>query len=191
MSFLLLLLRRFGLLLPPTLTLRAGRATTQRLRAAMTTTNHLRAGRHTTLVVPSRRGTTRKVGASADNRRLYPARVRTTFRLYARDAMSVTSHLSFFRGEDITLDFQMIPPVDITGWTLSFKVADSLGGTVQFTKTPTIVDGPRGIFRVTIASADTSSITVGRWVWDCRRTDSGSKATLADGTLELRQEVTA
>ena len=109
----------------------------------------------------------------------------------ASATMSITSGLTFFRGEDITIDFTMTPPVDITGWTLSFKVAVSLGGAVQFTKTPTIVDGPRGKFRVTIASADTSALAVGRYVWDCRRTDSGAKATLADGALELRQEVTA
>jgi hypothetical protein len=85
----------------------------------------------------------------------------------------------------------MTPIVDVTGWTISFKVAASLGGTVQFTKSATIVDGPRGRFRVTIASADTSGLAVGRYVWDARRTDSGNKATLADGFLDLRQEVTA
>jgi hypothetical protein len=105
--------------------------------------------------------------------------------------VSVTSHLSFFRGEDVTLDFQLTPPIDITGWTISLKMADSLGGTVQFTKSATITSGPEGRFRVTIASADTSGLAVGRYVWDARRTDSGNKATLADGTLELRQEVTA
>ena len=83
------------------------------------------------------------------------------------------------------------PPVNVTGWAITFKCADTLGGTVQFTKTATMVDGPRGWFRVSIASADTASLTAGRYVWDCRRTDSGSKATLADGYLELRQEVTA
>jgi hypothetical protein len=105
--------------------------------------------------------------------------------------VSITSNLSFFRGEDITLDFQMTPPVDVTGWTISFKVATTLGGTVQFAKSASIIDGPRGKFRVSIASADTSGLTVGRYVWDCRRTDSGNKATLADGYLDLRQEVTA
>lgn len=105
--------------------------------------------------------------------------------------MSITSHLTFFRGEDILLEFQMTPPSDITGWTISFKLADSLGGTVQFTKSATITDGPRGKFRVSIASADTASLTAGRYMWDARRTDSGSKATLADGWLDLRREVTA
>ena len=104
--------------------------------------------------------------------------------------MSITSSLRFFRGEDIILDFTMTPPLDITGWTLSFKVANTLGGTVQFTKSATIVDAPQGKFRVTIASADTASLAVGRYVWDCRRTDAGNRATVADGSIDLRQEVT-
>ena len=104
--------------------------------------------------------------------------------------MSLTTNMTFFRGEDITLDFTMTPPMDITGWTLSLEVANTLGGTIQFIKSATIVDGPRGRFRVTIASADTSSLAVGRYVWDCRRTDAGNKATVADGSIDLRQEVT-
>jgi len=111
--------------------------------------------------------------------------------LFEAAAVSITSHLTFFRGEDVTLDFQMTPPSDVTGWTISLKIADTIGGTVQVTKAATITDGPRGRFRVTLASADTASLAVGRYVWDARRTDSGNKATLADGTLDLRQEVTA
>lgn len=62
---------------------------------------------------------------------------------------------------------------------------------MQFTKSASITDCPRGHFRVTIASADTAALTAGHYVWDCRRTDAGSKATLADGHLDLRREVTA
>jgi hypothetical protein len=120
-----------------------------------------------------------------------PAGTHTHRRLGAARAMSITSNLTFFRGEDITLDFFMQPPEDITGWNISFKVADTLGGTVQFTRTASIVNGPRGHFRVTIPSSDTSALAVGRYVWDARRTDSGSKTTLADGYLDLKQEVTA
>lgn len=106
-------------------------------------------------------------------------------------SVSITSHLSFFRGEDVTLDFQMTPPADITGWAITFKAADAIGGTVQVTKSASILDGPRGRFRVALASADTAALAVGRYVWDARRTDAGFKSTLADGTLDLRQEVTA
>jgi len=108
--------------------------------------------------------------------------------------MSITSHITFFRGEDITLNFQMTPPVDITGWTITFSIFTDLpseSGTSVFTATATIADGPRGKFTVGIPSANTASQSVGRYVWDCRREDSGNKATLADGYLILRQEVTA
>jgi hypothetical protein len=105
--------------------------------------------------------------------------------------MSIASNLTFFRGEDIVLDFQLSPPEDITGWTIGFKVADTLGGSVQFTKSASITDGPRGKYRVTLASTDTASLTVGRYTWDARRTDTGAKATLAHGELDLRREVTA
>ncbi len=107
--------------------------------------------------------------------------------------MSLTSSLSWFRGEDVTVDFQMTPPVDVTGWTIRFTLSDTLGGTAQsgFPLTASIVNGPAGRFRVAIASALTASLAVGRYVWDVRRTDAGSKATLADGYLDLRQEVTS
>jgi hypothetical protein len=105
--------------------------------------------------------------------------------------MSVTSSIVFFRGEDVTLNFTMRPPTDITGWTLTFTVRDKLGGTTQFTKTPTLTSATLGQFRVTIASSDTSGLAVGRYVWDVRREDSGNKTTLADGYLTLKQEVTA
>jgi hypothetical protein len=140
----------------------------------------LRANRNTGFNLPAARTTTISCRAN-----------RSTFYLGA-SLVSITSNLSFFRGEDVTLNFQMGPPlVDITGWTITWKLASTLGGTVQFAKTATIVDGPRGQFKVTVASGDTASLSVGRYVWDCRRTDSGNKATLADGYLDLKQEVTA
>ncbi|MFO0929160.1 MAG: hypothetical protein U0736_19410 [Gemmataceae bacterium] len=105
--------------------------------------------------------------------------------------MSISSNLTFFRGEDVTLDFQMARRSSVTGWAITFKAADGLGGTVQITKSATVTDGPRGRFRVSLASADTAALNPGRYVWDVRRTDAGSKATLADGYLDLRREVTA
>jgi hypothetical protein len=115
---------------------------------------------------------------------------RCLFRLEAKPNMSVSSQLSFFRGEDVALDFTQSPTEDVTGWTITFTVKDVLGGTTQFTRSAAIVDGPRGRWRVSIASADTGSLPVGRYIWDARRTDPGNKATLADGFLDLRQECT-
>lgn len=99
--------------------------------------------------------------------------------------------VALHRGQDAVLDFELSPAVDCTGWAVTLKVAAALGGSVEVTKTASIVDGPRGRLRVTLASADTASLAVGRHVWDVRRTDSGSKTTLAGGVLDLMQEVTA
>jgi hypothetical protein len=111
--------------------------------------------------------------------------------LFASDRRSVCDLVALHRGEDVDLEFQLAPPSDCTGWTIALKIAPTLGGTVSTTKSGTVVDGPRGRFRVSLASADTASLPVGRHVWDVRRTDSGSKDTLAEGTLDLRQEVVA
>lgn len=111
--------------------------------------------------------------------------------LFASDRKSLIDRVELHRGEDVDLEFQLAPPSDCTAWTISLKIAPTLGGSVSTTKSASIVDGPRGRFRVSLASADTSGLAVGRHVWDVRRTDSGSKDTLAEGTLDLRQEVTA
>jgi hypothetical protein len=152
----------------------------------------LGASRATTFLLWARTDTTHTRRIRADVNRTLPASPSGAPQLRAGALMSITSNLTFFRGEDITLNFQMSPPnTDITGWNITWKLATALAGTVQVTKTATILDGPRGIFQVSIQSADTSSLSVGRYVWDCRRIDSGNRATLADGYLDLKQEVTA
>jgi hypothetical protein len=111
----------------------------------------------------------------------------------ASSIMSITSNLTWFRGEDVTLQFALTPPyTDITGWTIQLTLKDTLGGTTQggFPLTATVTDGARGKFQFTIASGLTSSLSVGRYVWDVRRTDLGQKATLADGYLDLKHEIT-
>src|SRR5262249_22591072 len=96
----------------------------------------------------------------------------------------------WFRGEDVTLNFAMQPPQDVTGWHLTLTVKDTLGGTTQFSKSATIDDAGRGTFHFSVASADPASLAVGRYVRDVPRTDSGQKATVADGYLDLAQECT-
>jgi hypothetical protein len=103
---------------------------------------------------------------------------------------SQSHRIAFHRGQDVALDFQLSPPEDGTGWNLTLKLAATLGGSIEVTKTASVTDGPRGYFRVTLAAADTASLAVGRHVWDVRRSDSGHKTTLADGLIDLLQEVT-
>jgi hypothetical protein len=110
--------------------------------------------------------------------------------------MSIETNFIFFRGEDVALNFAMIPPTDVTGWSMTFTVRNKLAGSTQFTKDNggtgglTIVDAKAGTFKVSIAKGDTSGLTPGGFVYDVKRTDSGSNAILANGTITLRQEVT-
>jgi hypothetical protein len=104
--------------------------------------------------------------------------------------MSISSNLNFFQGEDVLLNFNLSPPQDITGWTLTGTVKDKLGGTVQFTFTPTITDAGKGLFQVAWSRAQTSALNPGDYVWDVRRTDAGNNSVLANGEITLRQPVT-
>jgi hypothetical protein len=104
--------------------------------------------------------------------------------------MSVQSNLEFFQGEDVLLTFTLTPPQDMTGWTLAGTVRDKLGGTSQFTFTPTVTDAGRGIFTATWSRSNTSALAPGDFVWDVRRTDSGKNTVLAHGQITVKQPVT-
>jgi hypothetical protein len=118
------------------------------------------------------------------------ASVGTIYYLRASQAMSVPSNISFFQGEDVQLNFYVTPPTDVTGWTLTGTVKDKLGGTVQFTFTPSILDAGRGWIQVTWPRSNTSALTPGDYVWDVRRTDSGKNTVLANGEATVKQAVT-
>jgi hypothetical protein len=102
--------------------------------------------------------------------------------------------LRFFAGQPVTLLAQAAPASDMTGWTLALVVRDAIAGAVVLTKTTGITfdDAGRGIVRIALAAADTSSLTpsaglaAGKgYVWDLRRTDTGFERTLAGGSLIL------
>lgn len=86
-----------------------------------------------------------------------------------------------FPGEDVTITFT-VTGVDVTGWAMSFAV-----GTV--TKTVgsgvTLTDPTNGVLTVTLAAADTTTLGAGDKDFKLRRTDSGSNAVVAHGTLRV------
>jgi hypothetical protein len=143
---------------------------TYRLRAAVTTTWQLRADAATTPTIR--------------------AAPRTTFYRRASDAMSVPSNFSFFQGEDVLLKFQLTPPADMTGWSLTCSIKDKLGGTLQFNPAVTIIDAGRGFFQASLPRASTSALAPGDYVWDVRRTDPGANTVLAHGECTCKQPVT-
>jgi hypothetical protein len=110
--------------------------------------------------------------------------------------MAIETPLTWFRGEDVTLTVTLTPPTNITGWSLTFTIRDKLGGAVKITKDNggtgglTLTDAINGVFKVTIARADTLTLAVQSYVYDIRRTDSGNNAIVAFGSIQLRQEVT-
>ena len=51
--------------------------------------------------------------------------------LSAGERRSVADLVVLHRGEDVDLEFQLTPPTDCTGWTISLKIAPTLGGSVS------------------------------------------------------------
>jgi hypothetical protein len=106
--------------------------------------------------------------------------------------MAFNYNLRWFPGEDITLNFEVTPPQDISTWAMTFTVRSAPGGTTQFTKTVgggiTITDGGRGRYKVQINAADTSGLAVGDYEWSVKRTDTGFVTVLAHGSIVLEYE---
>lgn len=99
--------------------------------------------------------------------------------------MAAIRNWTMFLGEDLTvIAGPEVPGGPITGWTLALTVADGSGATV-IAKTPTISDGPNGIFTFTISHADTLALGVGQYPYDVSRTDTGSDTVLLTGTITL------
>jgi hypothetical protein len=100
--------------------------------------------------------------------------------------------IRIIRAQDLVFQFTMATPQDITGWSITFAVNDSLGGTNRITKTVgsgiTITDPGRGVIQVAIAKTDTNSLNIQDYVWGLKRTDAGNNVMLARGELILEQE---
>jgi hypothetical protein len=89
-----------------------------------------------------------------------------------------------YRGEDITLNFTMSPLTDITGWTMSFRLAQ--GTTTMLTVSATITTAAAGTFAVALTAAQTSTLSASsQYTYDVWRTDSGSAAALSVGMVTV------
>jgi hypothetical protein len=104
----------------------------------------------------------------------------------------------FFRGEDKSIVFDIVnavgDPQDITGWTVSFRVASSKFGAAIIQKTVgsgiTLTDPTAGRLTVVLASADTVAFTNdgsdADYSYVLRRTNAGSRTELAYGALVIQ-----
>jgi hypothetical protein len=89
-----------------------------------------------------------------------------------------------YRGSDVTLNFTESPVVDITGWTMSFRLKQSQADpTTLLTVNASITSAPAGTFSVALTAAQTLTLAAGTYQWDVWRTDTGSANALATGTL--------
>ena len=100
--------------------------------------------------------------------------------------MATSQNLEFFRGEDVTLNFTMAPVVDITGWTLSFKVKQTATDAALLTIAGSVTVGASGTFGVALTAAQTTTLGVGTYVYDAWRTDSGAATALTYGTVTVK-----
>jgi len=95
-----------------------------------------------------------------------------------------------FVGEDQRLDWTIYgvdqEPQDITGWTITFKLATSQTATAAVTKTATLTTPAGGLCSVSLAAADTSGLTPGRWYYTLARTNAGNNQVLAYGNAVLQ-----
>jgi hypothetical protein len=108
--------------------------------------------------------------------------------------VSVRTNFTLIRGQDVILEVKMTPPKSISGYSITFQVKDSIGGTSRITKTVgsgiTVTNTGKGVIQISLAAANTSSLSIQSYVWDIRRTDSGYNRELAGGELNLVKGVT-
>lgn len=101
----------------------------------------------------------------------------------------------WFKGEAKGLVFSVVDAngaaVSISGWTIQFRMADVQGGSADITKSATLTTPASGICTVTIAAADTSGLLADDWYYTLERTNAGSEAVLAYGTITLLDKYVA
>ena len=108
--------------------------------------------------------------------------------------MATTTDLSCYEGEALTLNVGPAAgqlPTDITGWSITFILADSTadGATVRATKTIgsgiTVTNASGGLFAIALLTAETNQ-TPGVYAFSTRRTNAGFETELAEGTLTIK-----
>jgi hypothetical protein len=119
----------------------------------------------------------------------------------------IKSQLQYDRGTDQAYDVTVYTSEDkttvreITGWAMSFLIKrkqNDVDASALITKTTSAGIAIGGSFdatpedntqkaTVTIADTDTDDIYPGVYYWELKRTDAGSEARVAYGTISLNQ----
>lgn len=102
--------------------------------------------------------------------------------------MPVVQSIKVYRAEDITLNFTMTPPKDITGWVISMTVSKAFNNVNKvFQVTGTITSGPNGQFSIIITSAQLN-ITPGKYAYDVFRNSPGNLRILSIGDFIIGED---
>jgi hypothetical protein len=103
----------------------------------------------------------------------------------------ITIKDAWFTGEDQNIDWDIRDPsgaqVDITGWTIQFRMATAQGGTSVLTKSGSQILDART--RIAVDAVDTSGLVAGKYWYALSRTDAGVNQVLAYGDAHLQARV--
>jgi hypothetical protein len=102
----------------------------------------------------------------------------------------ITADDGVFTATDMPLVFTVIDETttaakDITGWTLSFKLAATQTGVAVLTKSATLTTPASGICQVPLTAADLTG-AVGVYFYSLTRTDVNNVQVLAYGTMVIQ-----
>jgi hypothetical protein len=104
----------------------------------------------------------------------------------------ITKADNWFVGEDQTFEFTVVSSGavnNITGWTLSWRLAPAAGDASILTIAGAITSASGGVFTVTLAAVDTASLDPDVYYYDVSRTDAGFNQVLAFGAAHLQARV--
>ena len=107
--------------------------------------------------------------------------------------MAAHNDFEWFRGEDVLITFTHTAGVDITAWTISFKLRTTIGSPTVLATIPCTVTSGLGVgssggtyTAVISAAMNTTTLSSGSYTHSATRTDSGSVAVLEEGSVVVK-----
>lgn len=105
--------------------------------------------------------------------------------------MAAHNNFEWFRGEDVLITFTHTAGVDITLWTMNFKLKTTTSSTVTLLSIPVVITNGSapagGTYTVTVSAAqNTTTLAAGQYAHSVARTDSGSTAILSEGPVLVK-----
>ena len=98
-----------------------------------------------------------------------------------------------FDDTDRTLQFALKDldgnPVDLTGWSLSFRLGEPGSSVASVVKSMAVTDGPAGECEVAFSAAETTALLTGVKKYSIRRVDSGNHQVVQYGRLPVEKVI--